>query len=139
MFGWLLGSLLLIGAPAPKDARKPVDPPAGEWRIERLLSNGEDVIEDIGKYHVKFTATTMDIVLDGMTIHSLRIKCFSVRNAYEIDIREEFAKDAKEGIYQVNGDTLTICEAAPGKARPIDFISSQEKRTMLWVLKRTKK
>jgi uncharacterized protein (TIGR03067 family) len=40
------------------------------------------------------------------------------------------------GIYALEGDTLKICFAPPGKARPVSFLPSQGSGEMLFVLKR---
>lgn len=44
----------------------------------------------------------------------------------------------EQGIYEVNGDTLTICFAAPGEPRPTELKSSEQSKTTLLVLKKAK-
>jgi hypothetical protein len=42
MFAWVMAASLVIGAPALKDKRKAVEPPAGEWAVESWVSNGKE-------------------------------------------------------------------------------------------------
>jgi Tir chaperone protein (CesT) family len=45
---------------------------------------------------------------------------------------------AEQGIYKLDGDTLTICFAGPGEPRPMEFKSTEQSRSWLMVLKKAK-
>ena len=43
-----------------------------------------------------------------------------------------------KGIYELNGETLKICFAAPGKPRPTDFTNKPKSGRIVEVLERVK-
>jgi hypothetical protein len=62
--------------------------------------------------------------------------CPTIDLIYNVEARES---STFRGIYKLDGDTLTICSANPGKARPTAFESREESNVNLSVLRRVKK
>jgi uncharacterized protein (TIGR03067 family) len=59
--------------------------------------------------------------------------------AIDITITDGPNKDkTAKGIYELNGDTQTICVAAPGKPRPSEFVSKPESGSVIQVLRKEK-
>lgn len=53
----------------------------------------------------------------------------------QIDFIDELDR-VEKGIYKFDGNTLTVCFAAPGDSRPTEFKTTEENRTWLIVLKK---
>jgi uncharacterized protein (TIGR03067 family) len=144
---WALAGLMVLAAPAPKDRRTRAEPPAGDWVIERLEQDGRPVSEG--------SRFGLRISTDGLHLLSLRVPespyklgttsepatFFAAAGGgkAEVDLFPDDPKRLKKGIWKVDGDNLTICEADPGQDRPGDFAAPEKSGRTLWVLKRLPK
>jgi len=140
------GSLLLVavavGAPALKA------PPAGsglagEWRIESLTVGGQ---KDPQPEEPDFVVFGPEGTLSsrrgaaGPLIERGRFTARTENEPATIDIDRGSSDGPFRGIYRVEGETLTLCLAADGKAtRPQAFASRPKSDDRLYVLKRIKK
>lgn len=141
----LIGLAVTLGAPATKDPAKK-DPPSivGEWNGEKAISGGKEKPAPEGGIVFIFAADGKLSVQEGN-----RGKPEGA--TYKIDPKKDPAEidfipppDKKEpnvqGIYKIEGDTLTICiSGGPDAVRPTKFESPEGARTMLMILKRAKK
>jgi hypothetical protein len=136
MVTWTLAASLLLGAPALKDVRKPTKPPAGKWAVERLEFDGSVIIKAQDRHCVhQFIPTGRWQTLNGL--HSFDAAAFfEAAGGLEADFNPDDPKKLRKAIWKVEGDTLSVCEARPGAARPTEYIAPQESRRSLWVLKR---
>ena len=137
----LLAALALsVGAPAAKDGKK--DPPSlvGVWVAEKGTTDGDDRAVTAGSLTVEFTADGKVSIREGAKRSSpLDCRTDPKRSPAEIDfIAPPRAKSLNMvGIYQVDGDTLTLC-LSPGGKRPTRFESVAGSDVMLLTLKRAK-
>jgi uncharacterized protein (TIGR03067 family) len=142
----LLGLALTLGAPATKDAPKK-DPPTivGEWVGEKAITGGKEKPVPDGGISFNFTDDGKLVVKEGTRGDAASYKTGS----YKIDAKKNPAEidiipppDKKEptiqGIFKIEGDTLTIC-IGHDTARPTKFESAEGAKTMLMILKRAKK
>jgi uncharacterized protein (TIGR03067 family) len=150
----VLGLALILGAPMPKEAKKP-DPPSivGEWTCVEMTHDGDTWRPEPGSMGRVFNADGEVIFLSFMgKIRSLL--------TYSTDPKKEPARldmvpragegDPKLGIYKIEKDTLTLCypspPGVPGKARaagvqerPTKFEAPAGSGLMLMTLKRVEK
>jgi hypothetical protein len=140
MFTWILAGSLVVGAPALRDERRPVAPPAGEWGVDRMESDG-DRITLCTRMSYRFTRTERQV--NYFLVRPVRV---AERAAYaatrggwaEADLPADPAGPPgdRKAIWRVDGDTLTWCEGPPGGARPTDFTAPKGSGRTLTVLKR---
>ncbi|HKB03793.1 MAG TPA: hypothetical protein VKD90_16330 [Gemmataceae bacterium] len=138
MLTWTIVGATLIGAPALKDGRKPAEPPAGDWAVQRLEYNGRVIIENPDGYTgLRITPNSIGLLPAGS---SERVAFFeAARGPCEVDYNPGDPKKVRKGIWKVDVDTLTICEAPLGADRPTEFAAPAGSKRGLWVLKRVPK
>ena len=141
MYPSLLAALAFsVGAPATKDAKK--DPPSlvGVWVAENGTTGGEERAIAAGSMTIEFTADGKVSIREGAKRSGpLDCRTDPKRSPAEIDfIAPPRAKSLNMvGIYEVDGDTLTLCLSPAGK-RPTRFESAAGSDVMLLTLKRAK-
>ncbi len=125
-------------APAPAKSRVRANEPAadsqaagppteidGEWDMTEAVLNGKPLAPDMVKWCRRITRGDLTTVLAGpQTMLKARFQLDPSARPRAIDyvVLEGADKGkAQAGIYELDGKTLRICMAAPGKSRPIDF------------------
>ncbi len=109
----------------------------GTWEVVRAEFEGKAYPEAIGCRRV----------FDGATITYVDSSGKTELGRYVIDTRkqpawidcarmEEGRMLVSRGIYRLEGDTLTLCSASPGKPRPGDFATTASAIEGLLVLRR---
>jgi uncharacterized protein (TIGR03067 family) len=142
----LIGLALTLGAPATKDTpKKDVPTIVGEWVGEKAITGGKEKPVPEGGIDFTFTEDGKLMVREGTRNDAASNKTGS----YKIDSKKTPAEidiippaDKKEatiqGIYKIEGDTLTLCISHDAD-RPTKFESPAGAKTMVMVLKRAKK
>jgi uncharacterized protein (TIGR03067 family) len=128
---------LLVAADEPKKELQ------GTWKLVSLEVDGKKATKgDIKKEQKmvvegdKFTSTVDDK-------HSFKgtFKLDPGKKPKTVDVAVtdgDFKGKALLGIYEIDGDTLRACYAAPGKDRPSEFTSKEGSGNYLYIYKREK-
>jgi uncharacterized protein (TIGR03067 family) len=129
----------MVGAPRPKDARQPADPPSGEWEVLKREDDGivmYDYKERPTDRTMRLESTKLVLVFAGKFPREQRAAYYRNGEALEIDLSPEDVKSVTRGIWKVDGGTLVLCLGAPGGERPTEFTAPAGSRRTLWTLKR---
>ena len=135
-----LALVFALGAPGLKDPPAKPNPLVGEWVQVSVALAGKTRTDSAYRY--EFTA-------DGKWLRHFRDKKLQGDSQYSIDLKADpSAIDLKtradwpsiQGIFKVEGDTLTIAEAQDGRTvRPTDFEIPKDSKVAVYVFKRVKK
>jgi uncharacterized protein (TIGR03067 family) len=126
----------VVGNPA----AAPLD---GEWSMVSGMANGQAMPAEMaktGKRVAKDGETT--ITIGGQVYFKAKFTIDPAKKPSTIDyVMTEGPTKGKThlGIYELTGDTVTFCFAAPGKDRPTEFSSKEGSERTLSVWKREKK
>jgi uncharacterized protein (TIGR03067 family) len=142
----LVGYLLLLSAgaaPLNAAALKELKALEGDWVVERIEANGKKHEPDDGKewkLTIKGTKWTSALTGEKGEVVALDPSC----TPRLIDLKSVPPTDRpafiREGIYKLNGDTLTIAlYQGKDKKRPTSFETPSEAGTVVFVLKRVKR
>jgi uncharacterized protein (TIGR03067 family) len=137
--GWL--SLLfcstVLAGPQEYQAKKDLEKIQGKWKIETEVIEGEKTpAKLLAKASITFKGKTL-IWEPKADNPAIKIKLDPSKKPPAIDLID--GKDIAFGIYQLDGDTLTICweDFNSGRPRPEAFKATKENRYL--VLRREKK
>lgn len=137
---------LCVAAPAPKDHPKKDPPPlVSEWVAESVVAAGRPRVVGINPIRFTFTADgkwySHRGKLDPATATERAYHYDPKADPPTIDLNYEPAEQEAQmgqGIYKVEGDTLTICLRRGRTGRPKAFESTPDVPTSLYVFKRVK-
>lgn len=140
----MIAVFVLVGAGAAQDtAKKDMAQLEGEWSMVSGIVDGFKMNPDLvksGKRVAKDGVTA--ISFGGQTNFKAKFTTDPTKKPKTIDyvMIEGPTKGKKHlGIYELNGDTVRFCFAAPGADRPTDFTSKEGSEQTLSVWKRDKK
>jgi uncharacterized protein (TIGR03067 family) len=137
---WLLSLGLFTLALSATHADNLKDPTNGKWVVESVMRDGkaEDGLKGAARVHIggKYTITP-----DGKADISGTYNVDLSKTPNAIDMKPasgQFKDKTLQGIVKVDGDTMTIAFAAPGKDRPTAFESKADSGVTLAVHKKAK-
>jgi uncharacterized protein (TIGR03067 family) len=140
----LIAILVLAGAAGAEDAvKKEAAQLEGEWVMVSGEANGTALPEatvKTGKRVAKDGETT--ITIGGQVYFKAKFTIDPAKKPKAIDytMTEGPTKGKTHlGIYEVDGDTVKFCFAAPGQDRPTEFTAKEGSQHTLSVWKREKK
>jgi uncharacterized protein (TIGR03067 family) len=132
---------LLLGADDKQaDAKKDQEKLQGDWTMQSGERDGEPFPEEVVKA-MKRTVTGDKFVItrDGETLAKGTFTLDASQKPKTIDAKLEGAGLSVQGIYELDGDTLKVCNAGPREARPKEFATKAESGLTLVVWKKAKK
>jgi uncharacterized protein (TIGR03067 family) len=141
-----LAVALLVSAQrsgAQDDAKKEMAQLEGKWSMVSGEANGmamPKAMASTGKRVAKDGETT--ISMGGRLYFKAKFSIDSTKKPKSIDyvmIEGPTKGKTQLGIYELDGDTLKFCFAAPGSDRPTEFSSKEGSQQTLSVWKRDKK
>ena len=109
----------------------------GEWKIEKMLANGEVV--PLEKAEKRFlTIKGNEVIPSDNPKDVATIKIDPAQKPAHIDFTDT-TKETMLGIYELSGETLKLCMANPGEKRPTEFKAPKDSKVLYLVLKRERK
>jgi uncharacterized protein (TIGR03067 family) len=140
----IIAVLALVCTSGAQDAAKnEMSQLEGEWSMVSGQANGQAMPQDLvksAKRVAKGGETT--ITFAGQVFFKAKFSIDPAKKPKAIDytMTEGPTKGKTHlGIYEVNGDTVTFCFAAPGGDRPTNFTAKEGSQRTLSVWKRDKK
>lgn len=144
MFVTTIAALGLVGVGAAQDApKKEMAQLEGDWSMVSGVADGFAMPPDMvknGKRVAKQGETT--ISFGGQVYFKAKFTVDATKKPKTIDyaMTEGPTKGKTHlGIYELDGDTVKFCFAAPGKDRPTEFFAKEGSQRTLSVWKRDKK
>jgi len=136
--------MVIVGSVAgQEDAKKEMAKLEGEWSMVSGTADGYPLPEaavKTGKRVAKDGQTTINLL--GKVYFKAKVTIDPARKPKAIDyaMTEGPTKGKTQlGIYDLDGDTVKFCFAAPGKERPTEFTAKAGSERTLSVWKRDKK
>ena len=132
---------LLVAADAKDNAvKKDMDALQGKWQLVSLERDGKSA--DVPKDAVRVVKGDTYTVTPrpGVTIEGT-FKIDPTAKPKAVDITQTSGENKGKtslGIYEIDGDTLKMCWAPPGKDRPTEFKSAEGSGILLAVQKKVK-
>jgi uncharacterized protein (TIGR03067 family) len=119
------------------------DPTAGKWVIESVTRDGKDAaaLKGATREHADGTYTITPAKDSKAPQSGGTYTIDTTKSPIAIDMKAKggtYDGKALLGIVKLDGDTLTICFAEPGKDRPTKFESTAGSGFVLAVLKKAK-
>lgn len=143
----LLSALVLApGADAKEEARKVTEKIQGTWKITKLVYNGGDMSDKdfAQKLRLSFKGKVASVQgTDQITKEYAKLEFTfdptTMPALLDLEISDGSQKGVKmEGIYELKGDTLTLCIRVIGTERPAKLEAPEGTSIALVVLEREK-
>jgi uncharacterized protein (TIGR03067 family) len=135
--------VLLLGADKKDDGKKDMAKLEGEWSMVSGERDGQALPEDLvkdAKRVAKAGETTVTIGGQQFLKAKFTVDPSKKPKAIDYTVTEGPNKGKTQlGIYELDGDTVKFCFAAPDKERPKEFKTAAESGLTLSVWKREKK
>jgi uncharacterized protein (TIGR03067 family) len=136
-------AMLLTGLSLAGDDKKDLEALQGNWKVESIKSgDGKDVPKEAAAdFLVVVKGNEMKLNAKDTTLQSFKIKVDSTKTPKAIDFEHLDGEDkgkTEQGIYKVEGDTITFVTNDFDGGRPTEFVAKQGTKHQLIVLKKAK-
>jgi uncharacterized protein (TIGR03067 family) len=139
----LIAAPVLLGGSAAEAVKKEMTLLEGQWSMSRGEADGQAMPKEMvmtAKRVAKDGETS--ITIGGQTYFKAKYTIDPTKKPKTIDymMTEGVTKGKTQlGIYELTGDTVKFCFAAPGKERPTEFTAKEGSQCTLSVWTRDKK
>jgi uncharacterized protein (TIGR03067 family) len=119
----LLAAVLTVAAPQLKEKPAKIEPLLGRWSAQQIVIGGKDSTPGNEDLEYEFVANGQWIIYrNGKPLDGTRTwVCHPKARPAGIDLTEKKDGSPYPGIYEVDGDTLTVSIQTGGGERPRDF------------------
>jgi uncharacterized protein (TIGR03067 family) len=132
---------LLVAAEAADPSKKDLEKMQGDWAQVSMDLGGYKVPEDDAQAYFRTIKGDHYTVNRFMKVSGKgTLKLDATKNPKTFDATPDGGKTPSvAGIYKIEGDTLTLCIAPPGKPRPTKFEAADtENTTSVWTREKKK-
>jgi uncharacterized protein (TIGR03067 family) len=136
-----LAVFILAAAESPDASKKDLERMQGDWAAESMVRDGQAFPdEDAQAYFRTVQGDTYTVFRFRKVAGKGTMKIDATKNPKTVDFTPDGGKvPPLAGIYALDGDTLKLCTALPGKDRPTKFESSEGSGFSLSVWRRERK
>jgi uncharacterized protein (TIGR03067 family) len=122
----------LVAAEVADPSKKDLEQLQGDWACESMEIGGQKFADDDARaYFRTIKGDTYAVNRFTKVAGKGTIKLDATKNPRTIDSTPDGGKvPPVAGIYKLEGDTLTLCTAPPGKPRPTKFDTADTENTM---------
>jgi uncharacterized protein (TIGR03067 family) len=140
----ILTDAVLMGAPRPKEDRKPEPPPEGDWVIEKEEKSGVTIYSkpkrpsDRDQRFVRHSPNKWAVFRtdDEKPIREWPAAYFKRDTDHEVDFFPDQPKFLRKGIWKLDDDILLVCYDDVGGERPTEFTAPKGSNRVLYTLRR---
>jgi uncharacterized protein (TIGR03067 family) len=110
----------------------------GRWQVIARESHGDSIDTSSRDFHITFEVDRYRLVLDGKIQQDAPFLVDDNARPRRIDWNATIRgrETTVLGVYEFRGDTLLICMANEGEARPVKFTATVDDRVVLYTLRR---
>lgn len=121
------------------DQKKTLEKLQGEWKADKAIIGGKDILENVEKQKFVFKDKTITVHEEDKTTDN--VSKFEIDPSTKPPIIDVETKDGDklEGVFELKGDSLKICISLEKGNRPTEFVSPADSMVVLVELKRIKK
>lgn len=108
----------------------------GAWQLVSYIQNGKDApAKDVAGYRIVIESGKLTAYLNNSALKTAVLTVDPAKQPSTLT-ETDAKKQQTKSIYQLTGDTLAVCSAAPGAEPPKEFASAAGSKQDLWKFER---